>query len=236
MQTIGVRTSQNVSINYSLASVGHRIAAYLIDGVIITLICFCIAYLLIKANFQEDWVFILLVGFPYLFFNLLCEIFMDGQTFGKRVLSIQVIRINGSPAVLGDFMFRWMFGILEFSLLGGLIPTLIIIIGGKGQRLGDIVAGTTVIELSKKNEIVADDIFVTAESFHEVTYPQVAKLSDYDIEILRQTMEEVHKTDNLDPALKVAEKIKSLLGIESNGDVKDFIKTLLKDYYHLNNR
>jgi uncharacterized RDD family membrane protein YckC len=236
MQTIGVRTSQNVSINYSLASVGHRIAAYLIDAIIVVLICFCIAYLLRKANVYADWVYILFVGIPWLFFNLLSEILMDGQTFGKRIMNIQVIRVNGSPAVLGDFMFRWMFGIIEFTILGGLIPTLIIIIGGKGQRLGDIVAGTTVVELSKESDIRAENIFHVAENVHDVTYPQVTKLSEYDIEILRQTMEEINKTDNLNPALKVAEKIKSILGIESNGDVKEFIKTLIKDYYHLTNR
>jgi hypothetical protein len=42
---------------------------------------------------------------------------------------------------------RWIFSFIDFYILSGALAVLIIAVGGKGQRLGDIVAGTSVVKL-----------------------------------------------------------------------------------------
>ena len=92
---VHVRTTQNVFINYKVASVGDRILAYLLDQII--LIVFIIVMFAIYVNVKMDivWVWIVTIVVPYLLYHPLFEIFMNGQSPGKRVFDIQVIRLDG---------------------------------------------------------------------------------------------------------------------------------------------
>ena len=97
MQTIQVRTTQNVFIQYPVASVGDRILAYLLDQVIKIIYALAAGILLYNMDVENEWVWVLIIGLPWLLFALLFEIFMNGQTPGKRVLNIKVIRLNERP-------------------------------------------------------------------------------------------------------------------------------------------
>jgi uncharacterized RDD family membrane protein YckC len=101
MQTIRVRTTQNVFIEYPLASVGERIVAYLIDGLfwsftpLLSLPCWQ------NSEINLWYVWLIILGFPWLFFSLLFEIFMNGQTPGKLAFKIKVVRLDGTHLLLG---------------------------------------------------------------------------------------------------------------------------------------
>ena len=92
MQTIRVRTTQNVFIEYPLASVGERIVAYLIDRIILIFYTIAIVAVLAKLEINLWYVWLIILGFPWLFFSLLFEIFMNGQTPGKLAFKIKVVR------------------------------------------------------------------------------------------------------------------------------------------------
>jgi len=64
MQTIQVRTTQNVFIHYPLASVGDRILAYLFDRVVIVAFMIAVGTLLYNLGVQGEWVWILILVFP----------------------------------------------------------------------------------------------------------------------------------------------------------------------------
>ena len=154
MQTVRVRTTQNVFIDYPVASIGDRILAYLIDRIILILYSVAVIAALLNLDARaygiSGWS---LLGFPWMFYNLLFEIFMNGQTPGKQVMKTKVVRLNGTPPTIGDYLLRWIFSFIDFYILSGALAVVIIAMGGKGQRLGDIVAGTSVVKLIEQHEI-----------------------------------------------------------------------------------
>jgi uncharacterized RDD family membrane protein YckC len=233
MQTIQVRTTQNVFIHYPIASVGDRIVAYLLDGIIKFIYAIAAILLLVNLDAVENWTWITVAGIPMLLYSLLFEIFMNGQTPGKRVMDIKVIRLNGTPATVGDYILRWLFALIDFGILGGAIAVILIAGGGKGQRLGDIVAGTSVVKLTEQKEISAQQVFVTADDSYQPTFMQATQLTERDIEIIQQALEVNRDHGNPRPMLAVTEKIKSQLGIQTDLPAVKFLYVLIKDFNHL---
>ncbi|MBL7873439.1 MAG: RDD family protein [Cyclobacteriaceae bacterium] len=236
MQTIQVQTTQNVFIHYPLASVGDRILAYLLDQLILIVFSVAIGFLLIYNGVESYWVWILLLGFPWLLYALLFEIFMDGQTPGKRVLNIKVIRLNGTPASIGDYVLRWIFAIIDLKFLSGAIAVITIAAGGKGQRLGDMVAGTSVIKQVEQKEITAQEIFVVADAEYQPVFTQAIQLKESDIDLIQRALEVNRDIGNSKPMLAVTEKLRTQLGIQTDMPPVKLLYTLIKDFNHLTSR
>ena len=229
MQTISVRTTQNVFIHHPIASLGDRILAYLIDSLI--LIGYFIIVVIFLVNVQSPgWTFLLLLMIPTTLYNLLFEIFMNGQTPGKRGMQIQVVRMDGTEPGFADYFLRWLFGLIERGAIG----VLVIALNGKGQRIGDMVAGTTVVKLIPQKEITAEEVFITPDAGYIPTFHQAAQLEPKDIELIQRALEAYHNFGNHQPVLLVSEKIKNHLGIQSDLPHQLFLLTIVKDYNHLN--
>ncbi|MBY0434649.1 MAG: RDD family protein [Cyclobacteriaceae bacterium] len=233
---VKVRTTQNVFIHYPLASVGDRIAAYLIDLLVIAVFVIAMVALFISAQIQVMWLWIVMVGAPILFYHLLFEIFMNGQSPGKYAMKIKVLRVDGTPATVGNYTLRWIFAFVDIQIMSGLIAVLTIAIGGKGQRLGDIVAGTTVVKLVDKETVKASEVFVQPESQYEPTFPQVVQLNENDIELIQRALEVNRDSGNAQPVMAVTEKIKTLLGIQTDLPPVKFLYTIIKDFQHITAR
>lgn len=230
MQTIRVRTTQNVFIEYPLASIGDRILAYLLDGVIVFTYAIGIVALFAELDVERWYVWLIFIGFPWLFYSLAFEIFMDGQTPGKHVLKIKVVRLDGTPPTIGDYLMRWICGFVDFYMFSGLIAVLIITLGGKGQRLGDVAAGTSVVKLVDHHQISAENVFVSPEDDYTPTFPQVVELTEKDIELIQRALEVNRDQGNSQPAIVVTDKVKSLLKIETDMPPIKFLYTIVKDY------
>jgi uncharacterized RDD family membrane protein YckC len=233
MQTVRVRTTQNVFIDYPVASIGDRILGHLIDRIILILYSVAIIAALVNLEVNIWYVWLILLGLPWMFYNLLFEIFMNGQTPGKQVMKTKVARLNGTPPTIGDYLLRWIFSFVDFYILSGALAVVIIAMGGKGQRLGDIVAGTSVVKLIEQHQITAKDVFVTAEEMHVPTFTQVTQLSDKDIELIQRALEVNRDQGNAQPVMIITEKIKTLLGIQTDLPPVQFLYTIIKDYHSL---
>jgi uncharacterized RDD family membrane protein YckC len=236
MQTIQVRTTQNVFIHYPVASVGDRILAYLLDRVILIVLILALLALLFSLDIDEEWVAIVVLGLPFLLYSLLFEIFMNGQTPGKRVLNIKVIRLNGTPPTVGDYVLRWIFAFVDMGILGGAIAVILIAAGGKGQRLGDIVAGTSVIKQVEQAEITAKEVFVVADTAYQPVFTQAIQLNESDIDLIQRALEVNRDLGNVKPMLVITEKLKTQLGIQTDLPPVKFLYTLIKDFNHLTSR
>jgi uncharacterized RDD family membrane protein YckC len=236
MQTIQVRTTQNVFIHYPVASVGDRILAYLLDSLILIIFSIAVGLLLIYGEIESYWVWILLVGLPWLLYALLFEIFMDGQTPGKRVLNIKVIRLDGTPASIRDYILRWIFALIDLKFLSGAIAVILIAAGGKGQRLGDMVAGTSVIKQTEQKEITAQEVFVVADTEYQPVFAQAIQLNESDIDLIQRALEVNRDLANPKPMLAVTEKLRTQLGIQTDMPPVKLLYTLIKDFNHLTSR
>ena len=233
MQSIQVRTTQNVFIHYPLASVGDRILAYLLDQIILIVYSIATGVLLFNIDVDQWWVWSLIIGLPWLFYSLLFEIFMNGQSPGKRVMNIKVIRLNGTPPTIGDYILRWIFRFIDFWIFSGAVALIFIALGGKGQRLGDVVASTSVVKLIEQKEITAKEVFVTADVAYAPIFGQATQLNERDIEIIQRALEVNRDLGNPKPMLAVTEKIKIQLGIQTDLPQIKFLYTLIKDFNHL---
>ncbi|HEX6223126.1 MAG TPA: RDD family protein [Chryseolinea sp.] len=230
MQTIRVRTTQNVFIEYPLASVGERIAAYLVDWIILIMYTVALVALLAKLEVELWYVWLIVIGVPWMFFSLLFEIFMDGQTPGKLALKVKVVRLDGTPPAIGDYLMRWIFSFIDFYILSGAVAVVIIAVGGKGQRLGDIVAGTSVVKIVQHHQITSENVFIAQEEQYTPTFSQVISLTEKDIDLIQRALEVNRDQGNIQPVMIISDKIKALLNIQTDLPPVKFLYTIIKDY------
>jgi uncharacterized RDD family membrane protein YckC len=232
MQKVGIKTTQNVFIDYEVAGLGERIGAFLLDLVLLA------AYvgMLLYINFEISRLPLsvnLLLMLPVFLYHLLCEVFLNGQSIGKRQLNIKVVLMDGTSPALGHYLLRWVLRPVDILLYGS-VAILCILIGGKGQRLGDIAAGTTVVKYREK--VFANRQPVYANELPEdyvVSFPQVIRLTDEDIALIRETLSRYRRTANPQPVQAMTDKAKEILEVETDMPPVKFLNVLMKDYQHL---
>ena len=230
MQIIRVRTTQNVFIDYPVGSVGDRILAYLLDRLILIVYSVAVLGAFTKLEIETSYVWLIFFGVPWLFYSLLFEIFMNGQTPGKKVLRIKVVRLDGTPPTIGDYLLRWIFAFVDIFILSGAVAVVMVAMGGKGQRLGDVVAGTAVVKLLEHEQVASGKVFIEPEEQYTPRFSQVISLSDRDIELVRRALEANRDQGNMQPVIVVTDEIKSLLNIETDMPPVKFLYTIIKDY------
>ena len=134
---VSIRTTQNVFIDQDKAGVGHRILAGIIDLCVMILFSVGITKALEVAAIESIWINILLY-FPIYFYHLYMEILNNGQSLGKMVLRLKVVRLDGTPPTIGGYVLRWLISPLDL-LATGSVAIISIGLTQHGQRLGDDV-------------------------------------------------------------------------------------------------
>lgn len=155
-------TPENVQVQYVPAGLGTRFLAWFIDQVFVFLLVIVMAVILIAggisfASALEDMdvdnirpdelgayfvgIMMLVIGFGSFVYFTLSELMMRGQTLGKRASGIRVVKINGFALDPGSILIRNLFRVADNIPLLWIIPVL----SRRYQRLGDMVAGTTVV-------------------------------------------------------------------------------------------
>lgn len=240
MTQIAINTTQNVQINFTAAGVGDRILAYLLDllikiayGIVIYGIFF---YLLGINNYldsTDQWSMmatILIFALPIIFYTIVLESIFEGQTVGKKLLKIKVVKIDGYQATFAEYLIRWFMRIIDISLFNGIIALIVVSSSKNGQRLGDMVAGTSVITL-KNNVTISSTILEDIGNEYVPIYPLVIKLSDNDVRIIKEAFLKAQAKNDYETIDKIKAKIETVTGIKNqSGRHEDFIRTILKDY------
>lgn len=242
MNQIDINTSQNVNIRFTLASVGERIAAFVIDSIIvgayyITLYFFLTNFRIFDSflDKRDNWELGAILGIitlPATFYTLLCENFMEGQTFGKKIMGIKVVKIDGYQCNFGVYFVRWMLRPVEIYIFLGLPAFLSALISKNNQRLGDIVADTAVIYIRNKVNI-SHTILETIGEDYVPLFPQVIALSDNDIRIIKENLAKALKTNDSVVIAKLESKVKGILNLEYDDrkiTKRVFLKTIITDY------
>ena len=152
MQTIRIQTTQMIELEYELAGVGERAVAYLFDILIYAAYGVAIAYLNEQVGWIKGWWSLIITAIPVLFYQLLCEIFLHGQSLGKRMRNIRVISLDGAQPSLGQYLLRWLFRILDTMSTSGCVAVVTVSVSRNAQRIGDMVAGTTVVRTRRSEE------------------------------------------------------------------------------------
>lgn len=243
MESIGIETTQNVDINYRIASLGDRILAQILDFLILGGYVFSTIILwafVIDTFSNSDYYFPVAMSvvlyLPMFLYDFICETLLNGQSLGKKIMKIKVVKIDGSQPGIGSYFLRWILKPIDVFFTQGAVAILTILINGKGQRLGDLAASTTVIKL--KQQVKLEDIIVPKiEEMYEVVYPQVSLLSDDDIQIIKDVIGHKVSADTFayqNLIDKAKERIALKMGIEPDTNGLRFLNIVIRDYTHLN--
>lgn len=234
MDNFQIETAQNISINQNVAHITTRIGSYLIDALFIIgyyIIIFFIMGMLDIVPSMEYMSLWVLLSLPTFFYSLIFEVLMNGQTPGKYFNQTRVVKLDGSKPTFGSYLIRWLLRIIDFSLAGGSVAVLTILLNGRGQRLGDIAATTTVIS-EKKRITLKDTIASDIDNKYTPTYSQVTLLKDNDIHTIKNVFMDAKRKRNHKVILKLHLKIIELTGINTEQKPMDFINTVIKDYHY----
>lgn len=227
-----IETTQNVHIEYELASIGERILAYLLDLFIIVSYELTAWTALQELGIDSTVSQVLVLSIPFLLYELLCEILLDGRTVGKIALKIKVISLTGRQPALSSYLLRWLLRPIDFGISMGGIAIMSIILNGKGQRLGDLVANTSVIS-TKERVKKTNTLFPKIDESYEPLYPQVIKLTDEEVNLVKEVVIDYQKSRQSKPLQLLAKKVQDFLEIETEERPLHFLKSVVKDYHHL---
>lgn len=186
-----IQTAQNVELALAPAGVGDRLLAFLADAVVWIGYALVAGFSLaaaIDAGLPVDELAVsLVVVLPIAFYDLLFEVFFEGQTPGKMLLKIRVARLDGAQPTLGQYALRWLLRLVDVTATGGMVAVVAIAATRHQQRLGDIAAGTTVVR--QRRRVRLDEVLYPAVGPGYVpAFPQAARLSDADIRTLRAVL------------------------------------------------
>lgn len=156
-----IETPEQTSIEFPLAGIGSRFLALLIDSLIQAGMAIVLGLILFAlslgigggAGFGQSsaaavWgVAIIIFAFFLLFYGyfMLFEAIWNGQTPGKRITHIRVIKDSGQPITAIDSVARNLLRIIDQLPAAYGIGVLCAWISPQSKRIGDYVAGTVVV-------------------------------------------------------------------------------------------
>jgi hypothetical protein len=155
---------------------------------------------------------------------------MNGQTVGKIALSIKVVKLDGSTPSFVSYFLRWLLEPIDFFIIG--LGVIFIILTKNGQRVGDLLAGTTVVKMKKitatnmQNKILMD---VVDEDYEPQIF-EAASISDTEVQLIKDALR-VFKNDAVKKPIQLIErKLKEKYVIQSELPTVKFLYTLLRDH------
>lgn len=243
MSKIQIETAQNVTIEYELASVADRLLATLLDYLII--FAYVIGLFIISAiwggifNAKFGVALGIIFYLPVFFYDLICEVFLGGQSIGKKIKKIKVVKLDGSQPTVLNYFLRWVLKPVDIFFTYGSVAIVTILVNGKGQRLGDLAANTTVIK-TKVEASLDDTIYLDINRNYEVIFPQVSLLNDQDIATIKEVIDRMILVPDIESYYKILIKTKEVIsqkmGIASDMHALEFLGVIIKDYNYVHNR
>ncbi len=232
MQKISIETTQNVKIDYILAGVGRRIQAFFLDLLVIFSYFILLSLIFNYTDYTPGMAVNVMMIVPTFLYHLLCEIFLNGQSIGKKQMKIKVIRLDGNPPTIGAYLIRWLLRPIDITLFFGSVAIIAIAISSKDQRLGDLAAGTTVVKVDAP---AALPVFAISDDYQPV-YENVIILNDADVEVLQRVLQVYRESGNMSPVMATVKKMETTLQINNSMPPLKFLFTIIKDYKYLTSR
>lgn len=241
--TLDIRTAQNVPLALEPASVGERILATVIDGVIVA------AYLFLVTIVGFGWLgvpfttalVVVLVGAPLLLYHLLFELFLEGRTPGKLAMKTQVARLDGAQPTLGQYLLRWLLRFVDVTVSWGAVALVSVAVTPHSQRLGDLAAGTTVVRRRQRVRL-AEVLYPAAPPDHVPEFPEAEALTDAEVRTLRAVIVRLRTSSradarSVDLARRAKAAVEARLGMDPvRMPAEAFLRAVVRDHTFLLDR
>jgi uncharacterized RDD family membrane protein YckC len=239
MNTVTVTTSQNVEIDFELASVGERLLAYIVDFIFIASFVLGMVFLLYYLDVDFDkYVVYISIGLtaPYVLYDLVFEVLLQGQSPAKKLFRIRVMNLDGSQPNIGSYLLRWILRLVDMGMLTPALALVTILINGKGQGIGDIAAGTTVVRLRERASL-GDTILTRVNNDYKPRFLEAQYLDNKTVSVVKEVLAFERKNRRVRSAgiilNRTKKKVEDKLGISSGMEPREFLETIMRDYTHL---
>jgi uncharacterized RDD family membrane protein YckC len=239
MKRIEIITAQNVTIIYNTGLTYERILAYSLD-LIFTLAGSSALYLILSGIFPTKGE--ILVFFTYvpvmLVYHIFMEYFTNGQSFGKRIMHLKVLRLNGEQLGFFDCLMRWIFRIPDILFSGGILAVLMITSSAAAQRLGDFLADTVVIKTTDSDRPDVNWLLKMNEQNPSwiPVYPGARNLSESDILLIKEVIDRHRDYQNKgsrEAVLQLTSRLEQVFGVKSPPNKIEFLTTIIRDYVYI---
>lgn len=231
MDNFQIETAQNVNIAQNVAGLGERILAFLIDGLVMGLYIFAAIYIFSNLELGGDYMMIIsmTIGLPVFLYHLLWEMSWNGRSPGKAAMGLRVVKLDGTQPSFSNYLIRWLLRIIDITATSGSLALVSILLNGKGQRVGDIAASTTVIT-EKQTAYFSQTILMDIPEDYVPIYPQVTIFSDNEIQTIKNLFREAQLNRNHNVILKLAKRVAKVMEIQLEETPITFIDRVIKDY------
>jgi len=231
MEQFQIETAQNISIDQNTAHLGDRMLAFIIDTLILVIYYVLMIWFLLALDVDpgDQWAIYMLIGLPAFLYYLLLETFMDGKTIGKSFMKLRVVKLDGTKPGFSSYFMRWILRIIDISISSGGIAVFTILMRGKGQRVGDIAAGTTVIS-EKKRIFLKDTLLRELPEDYSPKFPQVTVFKDNEMQTIKNLYDSAKRNGNHNVILSLSNRIKKVTEITTALKPIEFVDIIIKDY------
>ncbi len=230
-----IETSTNVYVDYQLAGLGPRIAASLLDTLL--RVIYLLTWFLVLGTWDIRDGDVATVAYymglflPIALYSLLFEWLAEGRTPGKMILKIRVVRLDGRECGFAGYFLRWLFRLVDIVISSGSVAIISIVSTRHQQRLGDLVAGTTVVSY-RRNKFEDRSVWEVQTEYVPV-FENAGLMSNGEVEILEDL--EMQLKSHPGPAVyellfHARTRLTRKYGFESNLNDMDFLRTILHDY------
>jgi uncharacterized RDD family membrane protein YckC len=234
-----IETPERVELHYILASVGNRFLAAALDHLI--QIALIIILILSIGSLGEWKIFssmgvwaaaltVLTIFAIYWGYFVVFETFWSGQTPGKRIMRLRVVREDGRPVRFFEVFVRNLLRVaVDFQPIPSYaIGVISIIFSTRSKRVGDFVAGTVVVkerateapsleEIIKVSEIEQQRIERAAPALFVADTRKLTKQELRAVETFLKRRFELNEPNRSALAARIAQPISIKLGIAPNG-------------------
>jgi uncharacterized RDD family membrane protein YckC len=147
-----VETPEGVGLSLRSAGVFARSMAWLVDFGIRFGVLWVASMFLAFMGEAGQGIYLVVVFLLLWFYPIVFEVLWDGQTIGKRVMSIRVVMQRGTPVTWLPSITRNFLRTIDFMPLMYATGLIVSLSDRYNRRIGDLAAGTLVVYVEKTNQ------------------------------------------------------------------------------------
>jgi uncharacterized RDD family membrane protein YckC len=245
-----IDTPENIEFAYEIAGIGSRFLAAIIDSLLILVLQGILAAVMAgiigwadaQGAAQSALVAVWsLLSFIFLWgYYMLFEELWNGQSPGKRLIGLRVVRTGGRPTTFIASAIRNLVRVIDFLPVFYGLGVVVMFIDPRSRRLGDLAAGTLVVREQRFTSLdtllaasTPPALPLNAESQAVLTLPNIGLITATAYDLITEFLS---RRTALSPearariATRLAFGLRNQLGMPQQGDPELFLEYAARQY------